>query len=64
MSRVRAFSIAGLSVERSHPSSVAISLRERPRIMGTSAKMIEQHYGTLIDTAHDAILNRLEAAAP
>ena len=25
------------------------------RIMGTSAKMIEQHYATLIDTAHDAI---------
>jgi hypothetical protein len=23
-------------------------------------KMIEQHYGTLIDTAHDAILTRLE----
>ena len=37
---------------------------ELARIMGTSAKMIEQHYGTLIDTAHDAILNRLEAAAP
>jgi len=30
---------------------------------GTSAKMIEQHYGTLIDTAHDAILSRLEAAS-
>jgi len=25
--------------------------------------MIEQHYGTLIDTAHDAILSRLEAAS-
>jgi hypothetical protein len=34
---------------------------ELARIMGTSAKMIEQHYGTLIDTAHDAILTRLEA---
>ena len=33
---------------------------ELARIMGTSAKMIEQHYGTLIDTAHDAILTRLE----
>jgi integrase len=30
------------------------------RIMGTSAKMIEQHYGTLIDTTHDAILTRLD----
>lgn len=28
--------------------------------MGTSVKMIEQHYGTLIDTAHEAILARLE----
>ncbi len=26
-----------------------------------SVKMIEQHYGTLIDTAHDAILSGLEA---
>ena len=34
---------------------------ELARIMGTSAKMIEQHYGTLIDTAHDGILARLEA---
>ena len=31
--------------------------------MGTSAKMIEQHYGTLIDTAHEAILRRLDKAA-
>jgi len=30
--------------------------------MGTSAKMIEQHYGTLIDTAQSAIRSRLEAA--
>jgi hypothetical protein len=29
--------------------------------MGTSVKMIEQHCGTPIDTAHDAILNCLEA---
>jgi hypothetical protein len=35
---------------------------EIARIMGTSATMIEQHYGTLIDTAHDAILSRLEAS--
>ncbi len=31
--------------------------------MGTSVKMIEQHYDTLIDTAHDAILGRLDRAA-
>ena len=35
---------------------------ELARIMGMSAKMIEQHYGTLIDTAQNAILSRLEAA--
>ena len=35
---------------------------ELARIMGTSAKMIEQHYGTLIDTAHEAILSRLEVS--
>ena len=35
---------------------------ELARIMGTSVKLIEQHYGTLIDTAHDAILSRLDAA--
>jgi len=33
---------------------------ELARIMGTSAQMIEAHYGTPIDTAHDAILMRLE----
>ena len=33
---------------------------ELARIMGTSVSMIESYYGTLIDTAHDAILTRLE----
>jgi hypothetical protein len=31
--------------------------------MGTSVSMIESYYGTLIDTAHAAILSRLEATA-
>jgi hypothetical protein len=31
--------------------------------MGTSISMIEAHYGTLIDTAHEAILTRLEGVA-
>ena len=48
----------------SNALAAGITMFELARIMGTSAKMIEQHYGTLIDTAHDAILNRLEAAAP
>lgn len=39
-----------------------MTLFELARIMGTSVKMIEQHYGTLIDTAHDGILTRLDAA--
>ncbi len=30
-----------------------------PRIMVTSSVMLECHYGTLMDTAHDAILSRL-----
>jgi hypothetical protein len=34
---------------------------ELARIMGTSVTMIENYYGALIDTAHDAILSRLEA---
>jgi hypothetical protein len=37
-----------------------ITLFELARIMGTSSVMLESHYGTLIDTAHDAILSRLE----
>ena len=45
----------------SNALAAGITMFELARIMGTSAKMIEQHYGTLIDTAHDAILSRLEA---
>jgi integrase len=44
----------------SNALAAGITMFELGRIMGTSAKMIEQHYGTLIDTAHDAILTRLE----
>ena len=44
----------------SNALAAGITMFELARIMGTSAKMIEQHYGTLIDTAHGAILSRLE----
>ena len=44
----------------SNALAAGITMFELARIMGTSAKMIEQHYGTLIDTAHGAILTRLE----
>ena len=36
---------------------------ELARIMGTSVAMIEAHYGALLDTAHDAIVERLESQA-
>jgi integrase len=45
----------------SNALAAGITTFELARVMGTSVKMIEQHYGTLIDTAHDAILTRLEA---
>ena len=30
-------------------------------VMGTSVRMIERHYGTLVDGAHAAITDRLDA---
>ncbi len=45
----------------SNALAAGITTFELARIMGTSVGMIEAHYGTLIDTAHDAILTRLEA---
>ena len=44
----------------SNALAAGITMFELARIKGTSAKMIEQHYGTLTDTAHGAILSRLE----
>jgi hypothetical protein len=34
---------------------------ELAKIMGTSVRMIEKHYGTLIDGAHAGITGRLDA---
>ncbi len=45
----------------SNALAAGITTFELARIMGTSVSMIEAHYGALIDTAHDAILTRLEA---
>ena len=39
-------------------------VRARPDHGHVSVGMIEAHYGALIDTAHDAILTRLEAFGP
>jgi hypothetical protein len=33
---------------------------ELARIMGTSVAMIEAHYGALLDTAHESLLERLD----
>jgi len=44
----------------SNALAAGITTFELARIMGTSVNMIEQHYGTLIDTAHAAILARLD----
>jgi integrase len=38
-----------------------ITVYELARIMGTSVSMIEAHYGALLDTAHESMLERLEA---
>jgi hypothetical protein len=35
--------------------------RVRARVMGTSVRMIERHYGALLDGAHHGIANRLDA---
>jgi integrase len=37
-----------------------LTVFETARIAGTSVKMIEAHYGALLDTAHDSLLERLQ----
>ena len=41
--------------------AAGITVCELARIMGTSVGMIERHYGALIDTARESLLERLEA---
>jgi integrase len=38
-----------------------LTVFETARVAGTSVKMIEAHYGALLDTAHESLLDRLEA---
>ena len=40
-----------------------LTVFETARVAGTSVKMIELHCGALLDTAHESMLERLEAAA-
>ena len=46
----------------SNALAAGLTTFELARIMGTSVQMIEAHYGALIDTAHESLLTRLEAA--
>lgn len=47
----------------SNALAAGITVYELARIMGTSVSMIEAHYGALLDTAHDSLLERLEAVS-
>jgi hypothetical protein len=38
-----------------------LTVFETARVAGTSVKMIELHYGALLDTAQESLLDRLEA---
>jgi integrase len=47
----------------SYALAAGITVYELARIMGTSVGMIEAHYGALLDTAHDSLLERLDAVS-
>ena len=46
----------------SNALAAGITVYELARIMGTSVGMIEAHYGALLDTAHESLLERLETS--
>jgi hypothetical protein len=41
--------------------AASVTVFELARIMGTSVRMIEKHYGALLDRAHAGIAGRLDA---
>jgi integrase len=45
----------------SNALAAGITVFELAKIMGTSVRMIERHYGALIDGAHAGITSRLDA---
>ena len=45
----------------SNALAAGLTVYELARVMGTSVRMIELHYGALLDTAHASLLQRLEA---
>jgi hypothetical protein len=47
----------------SNALAAGITVYELARIMGTSVSMIEAHYGALIETARESLLERLESVS-
>jgi integrase len=45
----------------SNALAAGVTVFELARVMGTSVRMIERHYGTLVDGAHAGIAARLDA---
>ena len=45
----------------SYALAAGVTVFELARVMGTSIRMIEKHYGALLDGAHAAIADRLDA---
>jgi integrase len=45
----------------SNALAAGVSIHALARIMGTSVRMIERHYGALLDGAMDSIAARLDA---
>jgi hypothetical protein len=48
----------------SNALSAGVTVFELARVMGTSVRMIERHYGTLVDGAHAGIAPRLDPRRP
>jgi hypothetical protein len=45
----------------SNALAAGVTVFEFARVMGTSVRMIERHYGALLDGAHNVIASRLDA---
>jgi hypothetical protein len=41
--------------------AVGVTVFELAKVMGTSVRMIEKHYGALLDGAHAGLVGRLDA---
>ena len=44
----------------SNALAAGVTVFELARVMGTSVRMIERHYGALLDAAHHVIASRLD----